>query len=34
VRQPRRLPVVLSAEEVTLLQVAPGPKYKATFASA
>jgi integrase/recombinase XerD len=30
VRQPRRLPAVLSVEEVAmLLQVAPGPKYKA-----
>src|SRR5271169_4205935 len=35
VRQPRRLPVVLSVEEVTLLlQAAPGPKYKAAFATA
>jgi integrase/recombinase XerD len=35
VREPRRLPAVLSVEEVTLLlQVAPGPKYKAAFATA
>jgi site-specific recombinase XerD len=35
VRQPRRRPVVLSVEEVTrLLQAAPGPKYKAAFATA
>ena len=35
VRQPRRLPSVLSVEEVTLLlQTAPGPKYKAAFATA
>src|SRR5258708_8048820 len=35
VRQPRRLPAVLSVEEVTLLfEAAPGPKYKAAFASA
>ena len=35
VRQPRRLPAVLSVEEVTLLlQAAPGPKYKAAFATA
>src|SRR5215212_7024081 len=35
VRQPRRLPAVLSTDEVTLLlQVAPGPKYKAAFATA
>jgi site-specific recombinase XerD len=34
-RQPRRLPAVLSADEVTLLlQAAPGPKYKAAFATA
>jgi site-specific recombinase XerD len=33
VRQPRRLPAVLSVEEITLLlQAAPGPKYKAAFA--
>jgi len=33
VRQPRRLPAVLSVEEVTLLlQAAPGPKYKAALA--
>ena len=35
VRQPRRLPVVLSVEEIgLLLQAAPGPKYKASFATA
>ena len=35
VREPRRLPAVLSAEEVTLLlQAAPGPKYKAALATA
>jgi integrase len=35
VRQPRRLPDVLSVEEVALLlQAAPGPKYKAAFAAA
>jgi site-specific recombinase XerD len=35
VRQPRRLPAVLSVEEVTLLlQAAPGPKYRAAFATA
>src|ERR1700687_5651151 len=35
VRQPRRLPVVLSVEEIALLlQAAPGPKYKAAFATA
>ena len=35
VRQPRRLPNVLSAEEVALLlEAAPGPKYKAAFATA
>src|SRR3954447_8214383 len=35
VRQPRRLPSVLSVEEVALLlQAAPGPKYKAAFATA
>jgi integrase len=35
VRQPRRLPSVLSVEEVVLLlQAAPGPKYKAAFATA
>src|SRR5580704_14027393 len=33
VRQPRRLPAVLSVEEITLLlQAAPGPKYKAAWA--
>jgi integrase/recombinase XerD len=35
VRQPRRLPAVLSVEEIgLLLQAAPGPKYKAAFATA
>jgi integrase/recombinase XerD len=35
VRQPRRLPAVLSAEEVALLlQAAPGPKHKAALATA
>jgi integrase len=35
VRQPRRLPSVLSVEEVALLlQAAPGPRYKAAFATA
>jgi integrase len=35
VREPRRLPAVLSVEEVTLLlQAEPGPKYKAVFATA
>src|SRR6516165_4113531 len=35
VREPRRLPAVLSVEEVTLLlQAAPGPKYMAAFATA
>jgi Phage integrase, N-terminal SAM-like domain len=35
VREPRRLPAVLSVEEVTLLlQAAPGPNYKAAFATA
>ena len=35
VRQPRRLPTVLSVEEVALLlQAAPGPKYKAALATA
>jgi integrase/recombinase XerD len=35
VRQPRRLPAVLSTEEVVLLlQAAPGPKYKAALATA
>jgi len=35
VREPRRLPAVLSVEEVTLLlQATPGPKYKAAFATA
>src|ERR1700687_771621 len=35
VRQPRRLPAVLSVEEITLLlQAAAGPKYKSAFATA
>jgi integrase/recombinase XerD len=35
VHQPRKLPLVLSVEEVTrLLEAAPGPKYKAAFATA
>ena len=35
VREPRRLPAALSVEEVTLLfEAAPGPKYKAAFATA
>ena len=35
VREPRRLPAVLSVEEVALLlQAAPGPKYKAAFGTA
>src|SRR6516162_6349997 len=35
VRQARRLPVVLSVEEVALLiHAAPGPKYRAAFATA
>src|SRR6476661_4712162 len=35
VRMPRRLPPVLSVEEVALLlQAAPGPKYKAALATA
>jgi integrase/recombinase XerD len=35
VRQPRRLPAVLSVEEIALLlQAAPGPKYKAAFSAA
>ena len=35
VREPRRLPAVLSVDEVTLLfEAAPGPKYKAAFATA
>ena len=36
VREPRRLPAVLSVEEVTLLLQAapPGPKYRAAFATA
>lgn len=34
VRQPRKLPLVLSAPEVALLlEAAPGPKYKATLAT-
>lgn len=35
VRQPRKLPEVLSPEEITLLlEAAPGPKYKAALATA
>ena len=35
VRQPRKLPLVLSAQEVALLlEAAPGPKYQATLATA
>ena len=35
VHRPRRLPAVLSVEEISLLlQAAPGPKYKAAFAAA
>jgi integrase/recombinase XerD len=35
VRQPRKLPLVLSAEEVVrLLEAAPGPKYKAALGTA
>jgi hypothetical protein len=35
VPQPRRIPTVLSVEEVTLLWAASGPKYKAAaFATA
>src|SRR3954453_22539410 len=34
VAQPRRLPTVLSVEEIALLQAAPGPKYTAAFATA
>ena len=35
VHQPRKLPLVLSVEEVTrLLEAAPGPKYKAAFGTA
>ena len=34
VREPRRLPAVLSVEEVTLLQAATAPKYKAALATA
>ena len=35
VHQPRKLPTVLSVEEVTrLLEAAPGPKYKAAFGTA
>ena len=34
VREPRRLPVVLSVEEIVrLLEAAPGPKYKAAFSA-
>ncbi|SDL37057.1 tyrosine-type recombinase/integrase [Mesorhizobium muleiense] len=35
VHQPRKLPLVLSAEEVArLLEAAPGPKYKAALGTA
>ena len=35
VREPRKIPVVLSPEEVTrLLEAAPGPKYKAALSAA
>jgi len=35
VREPRKVPVVLSPEEVTLLlEAAPGPKYKAALSAA
>ena len=35
VREPRKIPVILSSEEVTrLIELAPGPKYKAMFAAA
>jgi len=35
VREPRKIPVVLSPEEVArLLEAAPGPKYKAAFSAA
>jgi site-specific recombinase XerD len=35
VREPRKMPVVLSPEEVArLLEAAPGPKYRAAFAAA
>ncbi len=35
VREPRKLPVVLSPEEVArLLEAAPGPKYKAALSAA
>jgi hypothetical protein len=35
VREPRKIPVVLSTEEVArLLEAAPGPKYKAALAAA
>ena len=35
VRQPRKLPLVLSVEEVTrLLEAAPGPKYRAALSTA
>ena len=35
VREPRRIPVVLSPEEVArLLEAAPGPKYKAALSAA
>ena len=35
VREPRRIPVVLSLEEIArLLEAAPGPKYKAALSAA
>jgi integrase/recombinase XerD len=35
VREPRKIPVILSLEEVSrLIEAAPGPKYKAMFAAA
>ena len=36
VREPRRIPVVLSLEEILprLLEAAPGPKYKAALSAA
>jgi integrase/recombinase XerD len=35
VREPRRIPVILSLEEIArLLEAAPGPKYKAALSAA
>jgi hypothetical protein len=35
VREPRRIPVVLSPQEVArMLEAAPGPKYKAALSAA